>query len=511
MKLGGFAALLLAVIACPGADAADAIQARRYVADIKHLTSKEFKGRASGSPELDKAARFLAKEFHKAGLRPLGGSYLQPFPVSEKSTMGPGNSLAYKLVDKEATLKAGETFAPFSFSASGSATGQVVFVGYGISASEYQYDDYAGIDVRGKIALILRHEPQEFDSESKFEGRVYSEHSQLFSKALNARSHGAIAVLYVNDTASHGSDALEKFVSLPGPADPGIPFVQIASEHVDAWFAAAGQDLKKVQEDIDHTLTPQSFAFPASLQVTLHADVQHTTRDVSNVVGYIPGSTDEYVIVGAHYDHLGLGEQYSLAPEKAGTMHPGADDNASGVAGVLALARYFGSHAKPVRGIIFMAFAGEELGLLGSVHYANHPLLPVGNARLMINMDMIGRIRDRKVMVGGATAGSPLREILDTLGAKYKLDLDLSDSSVYGSSDHTSFKSKRIQTLFFFSGLHADYHRPSDTWEKIDAPATVELLHLIADLLNIVITPVSKPQFAATTSPHSQLLHNDQH
>src|SRR5688572_23938816 len=122
MKLGGFAALLLTLITCPGANAADAIQARRYVADIKHLTSKEFKGRASGSPELDKAARFLAKEFHKAGLRPLGGSYLQPFPVSEKSTMGPGNSLTYKLADKEATLKAGETFAPFSFSASGSAT-----------------------------------------------------------------------------------------------------------------------------------------------------------------------------------------------------------------------------------------------------------------------------------------------------------------------------------------------------------------------------------------------------
>ena len=158
-----------------------------------------------------------------------------------------------------------------------------------------------------------------------------------------------------------------------------------------------------------------------------------------------------------------------------------------------------------------MAFAGEELGLLGSVHYANHPLLPVQNARLMINMDMIGRIRDRKVMVGGAPPGSSLRDLLDTLGAKYKLDLDLSDSSVYGSSDHTSFKSKRIQTLFFFSGLHEDYHRPTDTWEKIDAPPTVDLLHLIADLLAVVTTPVSKPKFAAASLPHPQLLHDQQH
>jgi hypothetical protein len=406
---------------------------------------------------------------------------------------------------KQTQLKLAQGFEPFGFSASGSAEGPVVFAGYGITAPEYRYDDYAGLDVRGKIVLILRHEPQEFDSESIFEGRVYSEHSQLFTKALNARAHGALAILYVNDTATHGSDALEKFVSLPGPADPGIPFVQIASEHVEAWFSASGRKFKEVQEEIDHTLTPQSFAFADHLRVQLRADVLHTPRDVSNVVGFLPGATDEYVIVGAHYDHLGLGEQFSLAPEKAGTLHPGADDNASGVAGVLALARYFRSQPKPVRGIVFLAFAGEELGLLGSVHYANHPLLPVANARLMINMDMIGRIRDRKVMVGGAPPGTPMRDILDTLGSKYKLDLDLSDSTVYGSSDHTSFKSKRVETLFFFSGLHADYHRPTDTWEKIEARASVDLLHLIADLMTIVTTPASKPQFAASQSYHMRI------
>ena len=491
------AALLVVCLQPQVTAAAETIQARRYIEDVKHLTSKEFKGRASGSPELDKAARFLTKEFQKAGLRSIGGTYLQRFPVSEKSRMGARNALAYTLRGERTILKAGEGFTPFSFSASGSAQGSVVFVGYGITAPECKYDDYAGLDVRGKIVLILRHEPQEFDSESVFEGRVYSEHSQLFTKALNARIHGAIGVLYVNDTASHGSDTLEKFVSLPGPADPGIPFVQIASEHVESWFAASGRQFKETQEEIDRNLAPRSFVLADTLQVELQSDVQHTSRAVSNVVGYLPGATDEYVIVGAHYDHLGLGEQYSLAPEKAGSVHPGADDNASGVAGVLALARYFRTQPRPVRGILFIAFAGEELGLLGSVHYANHPLLPVHDARLMINMDMIGRIRDRKVMVGGAPPGSALRDTLDALAAKYKLDLDLSDTSVYGSSDHTSFKSKRIETLFFFSGLHEDYHRPSDTWEKIDASVTVELLHLIADLLSDVTRPASKPQFAA--------------
>lgn len=506
MALRCVAALLLACLVSGAAHVGDPMDARRYIEDVKRLASKEFKGRASGSPELDKAARFLAKEFEKAGLRKLNGSFLQPFPVSEKSTLGAANTFSYALSGARTDLKGAQEFSPLSFSASGSARGSVAFAGYGISAPECRYDDYAGLDVRGKIVVLLRHEPQEFDSESVFEGRVYSEHSQLFSKALNARAHGAIAVVYVNDTASHGSDTMEPFLSLPGPSDPGIPFVQVASAHVVKWFTAGGRDFKAVQEEIDRTLIPQSFVFPETLQVSLEADVRHATRNVSNVVGYLPGTTDEYVIVGAHYDHLGLGEQYSLAPEKAGSVHPGADDNASGVAGVLGLARYFAVRQRPTRGIVFIAFAGEELGLLGSVHYANHPLLPVHNARLMINMDMIGRIRDRKVMVGGAPPGSDLRDLLDTLAVKYKLDLDLSDTSVYGSSDHTSFKAKRIQTLFFFSGLHGDYHRPTDTWDKIDAPATVELLHLIADLLSSVTTLVSKPQFAAGESYHMRIL-----
>jgi hypothetical protein len=489
-------AVLLALLASSLLASGD-IDAHRYIADIKYLTSKSLKGRASGSPELDKASHYLAKEFHKAGLRPFGGNgYLQPFAVSVKATMGPKNRFAYTLNGHPTELNAGESFTPFSLSATATAHGSVVFAGYGITAPEYNYDDYAGIDARGKIVLLLKHEPQEFESNSVFEGRVYTEHSQLFSKALNARAHGAIAILYVNDTANHGSDLLEKFVSFPGPADTGIPFLQISSEHVDRWFFSAGRNFKAIQEEIDRTLIPCSFALPSDLSVDIEADVQHASRDVNNVVGYLPGTTDDYVVIGAHYDHLGLGEQYSLAPEKVGTIHPGADDNASGAAGVLALARYFGSHPKPTRGILFVAFAGEELGLLGSTHYVNHPLLPLNRAVVMINMDMIGRIRDRKVMVGGAPQGSAFRRILDTLGPEHDLDLDLSDTSVYGSSDHTSFKAKQVPTLFFFSGLHADYHRPTDTWDKIDADSTVRLLKLIADLTLIAGTPSGKPQFA---------------
>jgi hypothetical protein len=500
------AAFLLAfapvvVVAKSGGD----IDERRYVADIKQLTDKGFKGRGSGSPELEKAAKFLAKEFRKAGLRPLRGStFLQPFSLSVKATQGAHNELSYTLAGERTDVKPVDGFLPYSFSSTGSVQGPVVFAGYGITAPEYGYDDYAEIDVLGKIVLLLKHEPQEFDGASVFEGRVYTEHSQLFSKALNARAHGATAILYVNDTANHGSDTMEKFVSLPGPADAGIPFVQISSAHVEVWFQATNRGFRETIESIDRSVKPNSFPLASDLRVSLRADVEHTARDIHNVVGFIPGATDEYIIIGAHYDHLGVGEQYSLAPEKAGTVHPGADDNASGVAGLLALARHFGtreSNPRPPRGIVFIAFAGEELGLLGSVHYANNPLLPLNRAQLMINMDMIGRIRENKVMVGGAAPGTPMRSLLDALGPKYKLDLDLSDTSVYGSSDHTSFKAKRVPTLFFFSGLHADYHRPTDTWEKIEAASTVRLLRLIADLTTVVATPTSKPQFAVSQHP----------
>ena len=186
-----------------------------------------------------------------------------------------------------------------------------------------------------------------------------------------------------------------------------------------------------------------------------------------------------------------------LRRRRSGTIHPGADDNASGAAGVLALARYFGSHPQPARGILFVAFAGEELGLLGSTHYVNHPLLPLNRA---VGDDQHGHDRPHPGSQGDgwrrACRVVAFRRILDTLGPKHDLDLDLSDTSVYGSSDHTSFKAKQVPTLFFFSGLHADYHRPTDTWDKIDADSTVRLLKLIADLTLIAGTPSGKPQFA---------------
>ena len=505
------AAASCAVLLFARSAAGPSIDPRRYLEDVKTLSSDAMKGRGTGTPGLERAARYLADQFAKIGLKPLNGnSYFQPFPVAVDSRLTGRNEFQYSSGETRSSLRLHDDFLPFAFSGSGHVSSTAVFVGYGITAAEYGYDDYAGIDVRGKVAVALRHEPQEYDGDSVFEGRIYTEHSQLFSKAVNAKAHGASAIVYVNDTAAHSSDELEKFVSLVGPADPGLPFVQVSSAVVERWFEASGRRFKAVQEEIDGDLRPRSFPLDG-VELDLYVELQQTTRQVANVVGYLPGQTPEHLIVGAHYDHLGFGEQYSLAPEMKGTAHPGADDNASGTAGVLAVARSLAAQPVRRRGVVFIAFAGEELGLLGSSHYVHHPLLPLEAAALMVNMDMIGRIRDNKVVVSGSKGGSGLRELIDEISPRYPFSLDLADKGVYGSSDHTSFMTRQVPVLFFFSGLHSDYHRPSDTWDKIDARSTCRLLELIAEVAARVATQPAKPQFVRWRSTPFQRAGTGEH
>jgi aminopeptidase YwaD len=480
--------------------------AQRYLSHIKFLASDAMRGRATGSPELEKAAAYIAKQFKSDGLQALDGkSYLQPFPVTTNARLGTANRFEYSVGGKTTKLKFEDDFIPFNFSSRARVAGSVVFVGYGISAREYNYDDYTGVDVKNKLVLILRHEPQEFDEKSVFAGKVYTEHSQFFSKVVNAKNHGARGVILINDRANHRgeSDQLETFGKTAGPADGGIPFVQIKAEVAERWISSAGKNLDDIEADIDKDLKPRSFALPDTLQVEENVDVERLVKTVHNVAGYLPGETSEYIVIGAHYDHLGLGEQFSMAPSLTGTVHPGADDNASGTAGVIELARRFAAEPKQKRGILFLTFAGEELGLLGSSYYVNHPSLPLDKAVVMINMDMIGRVREGKVYVGGGGTGTTLRPTLDQVVPKYKLNVDFSDTTGYGSSDHTSFTTKQVPVLFFFSGLHSDYHKPSDTWDKIDGPGTVTLLKLIADVTTRLQEAPDRPQFVRVQPPAS--------
>jgi hypothetical protein len=480
------------------------IDPNAYLDDVKFLASPTLKGRATGSPELEKAAAFIAAKFQSFGLKPADGkSFYQAFEVTTDARLGKTNRFHYSVGGRTTILHFPDDFVPFNFSSAGKLAGPIVFVGYGITAPEYGYDDYAGVDAKGKIVLMLRHEPQEYDEKSVFEGKSFTQHSQFASKATNAKNHGAIGVILINDRANHRNeeDKLEQFGNSAGPANAGIPFVQILAQRAEPWFAAAGKNLDTIVSEIDQTLKPQSFACPDSLQVDANLDLERAVKTVHNVAGYLPGETDEYVVIGAHYDHLGLGGQYSLAPSLVGTIHPGADDNASGTSGVIELARWFSGQPKQKRGILFLTFAGEELGLLGSSYYVTHPDYPLAKAVAMINMDMIGRIRNEKVYIGGVGTGTSLRTMLDGIKDKYGLNLDYSDASGYGSSDHTSFTTKEVPVLFFFSGLHSDYHKPSDTWDKIDAPDAAKLLALVADVTDHLREDSARPQYVRVAPP----------
>jgi len=488
--------LLLALLA--GGLFAAEISSTEYLGYVKYLASPEMRGRATGSPELEKAAAFIRDKFKSLKLEPISGSsYYQDFDVTTSAKLGSQNEIDVASGSKKEKLHFNQDFIPFNVSSAGKVSASVVFAGFGITAPEYNYDDYAGIDVKDKIVIVLRHEPQEFDDKSIFDGKVYTAHAQIFSKATNAKLHGAKAVLLVNDVAAHEgeSDDLEKFGATAGPANAGIEFVQVKASVIDNLLKPTGKSLSSLETVIDKDLHPVSFALPPSVHVAMDIDIRREVKTVHNVGGYLPGETSEYVIIGAHYDHLGLGEQFSLAPSLAGTVHPGADDNASGTAGVMELAEKFAHQPKHKRGILFLTFAGEELGLLGSSYYVNHPLLPVANAVAMINMDMIGRIRDNKVYVGGVGTGTTFAPILKAAAQRYNFDADVTERGGYGSSDHTSFTTKQIPVLFFFSGLHADYHKPSDTWDKIDAPDAVRLLELVADVTDHLTDGSPRPQF----------------
>lgn len=505
--------LCLGPLTLPAAELQPNIHADAYLAHVQYLASPQLKGRATGTPELEKAAAYIAGQFQSFGLKPVDGksdadvkNFELAFPAELGAKLGPGNAFSYRDGGTKQTLKLKQNFVPFTFSTNGKFRGPVVFAGYGITAKENNYDDYAGLDVKDKLVLILRHEPQERDEKSVFGGKKLTSHSTFIDKMMNAKNHGARGVILVNDTASHpgSEDKLEKVGAIGGPRDAGIFFVQIKESTAEAWLRAEGRDLLRIAKEIDGDLKPRSFPL-TKVDIDLAVDIIHETKTVHNVAAYLPGKTSEYVIIGAHYDHLGLGDEHSLAPNQMGAVHPGADDNASGTAGVVELARWFSKQPQPQRGILFMTFAGEELGLLGSSWYVNHPVLPIENAVAMLNLDMIGRVQNGRVFVSGAQTGSTLSRILEEVKLPEPLRIDETGRSagtdMSDASDHASFAAKQIPVLFFFSGLHADYHKPSDTPDKIDGADAAKLLDYVADVATHLSADGDRPKFVRVARP----------
>ena len=481
------------------------ITADSYLAHIRFLASPELKGRLTGTPELNKAADYIASQFSKAKLQRLGGSYFQDFQVTARTGLGDGDALTLRTSAGPKQLKQSVDFVPLNLSANGKASAGIVFAGYGITAPEYHYDDYSGVEVRDKIVLVMRHEPQENAENSVFSGKDLTEHASFSSKIVNAKLHGAKAVLLVNDLPNHAGtqDQLPRFEPLMATEDYGIPVEQVAAAVANNLLAGSKENLEHLIGEIDGELKPHSFPLPQEM-ATVTVELKQEKRTVHNVAAYWPGQTDEYVILGAHYDHLGLGQQDSLAPSQVGQVHPGADDNASGTAGVVELARSVAAAGTQQRGFLFLCFAGEEEGLLGSAQYAAHPLKPLASAVAMLNMDMIGRLRANKLYIGGIGTGSTFKALVEKATQDTGLQADESEAGGYGASDHTSFTAKQVPTLFFFSGLHSDYHKPSDTWDKINSPDAVRVLQEVSEISTALADAPDRPLYVRVAeNPHA--------
>jgi hypothetical protein len=504
------AALFLAQLAGPSGAKQPEPQftSKEFLEPIKYLASDKLKGRGDGTKELDEAAQYIAKRFKKFGLKPAGdnGTYLQHFKITVGAQMGPNNSVIYQSGTTRIALTA-QDFVPFSFSEAVTVQAPLLFAGYGISAPEFNYDDYKGVDAKGKIVLVLRHEPQENDEKSVSAGKQLTTHAEIVNKAINARNHGAVGMILVNDLGNHPGepDELIKFGTLTGPEEMQIAALQAKASVVDEWLKPSGKNLEDLRQAIDKDLSNHSFALPPPAQVALSVDVKRIRKQVANVIGVLGGQDEKLasqcIVVGAHYDHLGLGDQHSLAPGQIGQIHHGADDNASGTSAVLELADGFGhGHAPSAHKLIFVAFAGEETGLLGSSYYTNHPACGLDNTLAMVNMDMIGRVAKNKLYVGGTGTSPGFKKLVEDADRDVAFDLSYSGSG-YGASDHMSFTVRSVPVLFFFSGLHADYHKPSDTWEKINAEDGAKVVRLVAQVVNELDQLKEKPPFVRVAEP----------
>ena len=482
-------------------------QSEPYLQHVKYLASDELKGRGNGTPELERAAEYIAHQYHAAGLQPAGdnGTFFQSFQLTTGSRLGPNNRLTLFAGHESFEAALQRDFVPIVIGERTTVKGEVVFAGYGITAEEHNYDDYKNLDVTDKIVLALAHEPRENEAGSPFNGQEPTLHGHDNTKALNAKFRGALALLIVQDPANHSSES----VDLPDPSgsqgnDLGICVLRISSSLARRLLEADKKDLLDLQKSIDRNLAPQSFSL-SEAAVSLEVDVVRVRSEVRNVVGLLPGQdpalADETVVLGAHYDHLGLGGHDSMVPKLVGQIHNGADDNASGTAGVLELAAALSrDNSARRRSYLFMAFAGEELGLHGSAHWTNHPTRTLKKVVAMLNMDMIGRSRGNQISLGGIGTSPMFPELVKDSASQSGIEVRTSQSG-YGSSDHTSFYVKDVPVLFFFSGLHSDYHRPTDDWEKINVPGAIRILEMVYQIATRLNIAQSRPQFTKVDEP----------
>jgi aminopeptidase YwaD len=469
---------------------------------IKYLASDELGGRAAGTEGNLHAAEYISGLMKRDGLAPAGdnGTYFQTFEFVSSVKLGEKNSLAFEGTEVPGGslgLKVEEDFRPFGFSASTQVTGKLVFAGYGISSPDNKYDDYSGLDVKGKVVVALMFSPDGHNPRS-----VFSPMSSFRNKARVARDKGAAGIIIIPGPANGAEDEIIKLAPDKSFESSGIVAISMKRALFETLLKSRNTTLKALQDSINATRKPLSFDLDGII-ARLEAEVTQVKAKTSNVLGILPGENpamhDQVIIVGAHMDHLGMGGpgSGSLKPDTV-AVHHGADDNASGTAGLLELAEAFGAQ-RPVEGrtILFIAFSGEELGTLGSGYYVNHPLVPLQSTVAMLNMDMVGRLDNRALTVYG-TGSSP---VWNRLLAKYNRDSSFVLKPIedgFGPSDQAEFYGKEMPVLHFFTGIHDDYHKPSDTWDKINYTGEQKIIRYVYDIVSDLDTIAERPKYLKT-------------
>jgi Peptidase family M28 len=533
-----FALGLMAVIHGADTDAGlSSIKADALKGHVYFLASDEMGGRDSLSPEGRIAAEYIAGFYYRAGLKPVGDNdtYFQNFPMTAGHIDREHTYLRAAIGKDAVATRDWAMGQDFTLGRQGNVDAAVraplVFAGYGITAPEYGYDDFKGVDVRGKVVMVLTHEPQEHDAKSRFKGRYNTVHAFNWWKPEVIRQHGAAAILIVQEKTSD-----RKTVRKPsGPTNGQIrtdrgshaltspfwdlPFFTISRQVADDLLRTSGKTIDQLQDEIDQNGTPHSMPVPDVTVDLRRAIADRQVIQTRNVVGVIEGSDpalkNEYVLVTGHYDHVG---------QSGAFIYHGADDNASATAAVIALAEAFkASPTPPKRSLMFLIFEAEEDGLLGAFHYVGHPIVPLDRTVAVINSDMIGRDEDdtewnttadqnrNQVNVVGTLYNPDLRRVIDAenqqIGLKLDYKTDGNDPEGWFSrSDHYPFAVKGVPMVMFNTGEHLDYHTANDTWDRINYPKLEKITRLIYLSAKTLANSPTRPKFvtgSAAPSPSS--------
>lgn len=483
---------------------------------VEYLASEKLEGRRTGEPGAALAADYIAKAFAQSKLKPGfrdskgQSSFLQAFPyVTGVEMAATGNEFDLKFPDaanNSASVK------PVGFSPNAQiSNAKIVFPGYGIVSKEPVFDDYGDQDVTGKVVMVFDGNPDNGNPHSLF-GRFDAR-----AKARIAKDKGAVAVLLISREANLADDRLTRLEYDQTLGETALPILVISRDTAAAILGVKAPDLVMMEEFVamrkDMTGKVTVTFRDALPTLDLRVNLVKKQTGAHNVIGILEGTDpilkNEAIVIGAHYDHLGRGGQGSLDVNSK-EIHHGADDNASGTSAILELARQFAKEKKNKRTIIFIAFSGEEEGLLGSNFYVNNPVFPIEKTVAMINLDMVGRLKDSKLTIGGIGTAKDWNEMLkrwndimfdttDGYGVGQKFNLQLNEDG-FGPSDHSSFYGKKIPVLFLFTGTHENYHKPSDIADKLNYAGLYQITSFVGKIVRAIDQNVQRPTYTVAKS-----------